>query len=94
MNGAAPDIMRVKDGLRVIVFEQTSDALKKRLGFRTTEYGLRQVFKRVPDSPLLAGLEAENLRDWRGEATLLPPRLTYRFSAAYQRTAMVPVVRD
>ncbi|HUS80259.1 MAG TPA: hypothetical protein VM283_03260, partial [Armatimonadota bacterium] len=46
-----------------------------RLGFRVQEYGLRQVFRRLPDHPLLAGLGDEHLRDWRGEATLLPPRL-------------------
>ena len=84
-SGPAPDVMRVKDGLRVIVFEQTTEALEKRLGFRTTEYGLRQVFKRVPDHPLLAGLDTENLHDWRGEATLLPPRLTYQIGDGHQR---------
>ena len=86
-DGPAPDVMRVRDGLRVIVFEQTSEALEKRLGFRATEYGLRQVFKRVPDHPLLAGLDTENLHDWRGEATLLPPRLNYQLGDGYQRTA-------
>ena len=86
-DGPAPDVMRVKDGLRVIVFEQTTEALEKRLGFRTTEYGLRQVFKRVPDHPLLAGLDTENLHDWRGEATLLPPRLTYQLGEEHQRDA-------
>ena len=45
--------------------------LEKRFGFRVAEYGLRQVFPRVPDHPLLAGLTAEHLRDWRGEATIL-----------------------
>jgi beta-galactosidase len=70
----------------VVVFEQTSAALEQRLGFRTAEYGLRQVFKRVPDHPLLSGLDAENLHDWRGEATLLPPRLNYRIGPAYQGT--------
>ena len=59
------------------MFEQTAEVLEKRFGFRVEEYGLRQVFPRVPDHPLLAGLDAENLRDWRGEATLLPPRLKY-----------------
>ena len=67
----------MRDGLKVIVFEQTSEVLEKRFGFRVAEYGLRQVFRRVPDHPLLAGLDAEHLRDWRGEATLLPPRLKY-----------------
>ena len=62
------------------MFEQTAEALEKRLGFRVAEYGLRQVFPRVPDHPLLAGLDVENLRDWRGEATILPPRLKYATS--------------
>ena len=56
--GPAPDITRVRDGLKVIVFEQTSEVLEKRFGFRVEEYGLRQVFPRVPDHPVLAGLDA------------------------------------
>ena len=59
------------DGLKVIVFEQTSDVLEKRFGFRVQEYGLRQLFPRVPDHPILASIEPENLRDWRGSATIL-----------------------
>jgi hypothetical protein len=47
-NGAAPDITRVRDGLKVLIFEQTADVLEKRFGFRVAEYGLRQVFPRVP----------------------------------------------
>ncbi|MBM3333687.1 hypothetical protein FJY63_03410, partial [Candidatus Sumerlaeota bacterium] len=82
-DGPGPDISRVRDGLKVIVFEQTSEVLEKRFGFRVAEYGLRQVFKRVPDHPILAGLDAENLRDWRGEATILPPRLKYELSPRY-----------
>jgi hypothetical protein len=74
-DGPAPDIGRVREGLKVLVFEQTAAALEKRLGFRAVEYGLRRVFARVPGHPALAGLAAENLRDWRGEATILPPRL-------------------
>ena len=31
----------------------------------------------MPDHPLLAGLGSDHLHDWRGEATLLPPRLDY-----------------
>ncbi|MFQ6133378.1 MAG: carbohydrate binding domain-containing protein [Armatimonadota bacterium] len=75
VDGPAPDISRVGDGLRVLVFEQQADVLEKRLGFRVQEYGLRRVFRRIPDHPLLDGLDAENLRDWRGEATLVPPRV-------------------
>lgn len=82
-DGPAPALARVRDGLKVVVFEQTGEALEKRLGFRVEEYGLRQVWPRVPDSPLLAGLKAENLRDWRGASTLLPPTLDYTLNPRY-----------
>ena len=83
VDGPGPNLSRVRDGLKVVVFEQTAEALEKRLGFRIAEYGLRQVFPRVPDHPLLAGLNPENLRDWRGAATLLPPRLEYTTSHTF-----------
>lgn len=83
VDGPAPDISRVRQGLRVLVFEQTPDVLERRLGFRIAEYGLRQVFARVPDHPLLAGLDGEHLRDWRGQATILPPRLRYELSRTF-----------
>ena len=96
VGGPAPGIGRVRDGLKAIVFEQTSDVLEKRLGFRVEEYGLRQLFPRVPDHPLLAGIEAANLRDWRGSATILPPRLKYEMRSRYGPTvewAGIPVTR-
>ncbi|HEY2783866.1 MAG TPA: glycoside hydrolase family 2 TIM barrel-domain containing protein [Fimbriiglobus sp.] len=77
VDGPGPDIRRVQDGLKVVVFEQSARVLEGRLGFRVAEYGLREVFRRVTDHPLLAGLGAEHFRDWRGEATLLPSRLAY-----------------
>jgi len=82
-DGPGPDINRARDGLKVVVFEQAAETLERRLGFRIAEYGLRQVFRRVPDHPILAGLDQENLRDWRGEATLLPPRLKYATSRTF-----------
>ena len=85
-SGAAPDIARVRDGLKVLIFEQTSEVLEKRFGFRVAEYGLRRVFPRVPDHPLLAGIAAEHWRDWRGEATILPPRLDYTLRPRYGPT--------
>jgi hypothetical protein len=84
--GAGPDVRRVRDGLKVIVFEQTAKVLEERFGFRVAEHGLRQVFHRVPDHPLLAGLTTEHLRDWRGEATLLSPRLSYTLRPRYGPT--------
>jgi beta-galactosidase len=83
LDGPAPNILAVREGLRVLVFEQTADVLEKRLGFRVAEYGLRNVFPRLPDHPALAGLPADALRDWRGEATLLPPRLKYALSPRF-----------
>ncbi len=89
VDGLGPDVSRVRDGLKVIVFEQTSEVMEKRFGFRVAEYGLRQVFKRVPNHPLLAGLDTENLRDWRGEATILPPRLKYTLSPRFNTAPTV-----
>ena len=83
VDGPAPDISRVRDGLKVLVFEQTPEVLEKRFGFRVAEYGLRQVFCRVPDHPALAGLATEHLSDWRGEATILPPRLKYELNPKF-----------
>ena len=86
----------MRDGLKVIVFEQSSEALEKRFGFRVVEYGLRQVFRRIPDSPLLLGLDEETLRDWRGEATVLPPRLKYEMRPGHGPTVSwcgIPVTR-
>ena len=84
--GPGPDVTRVRTGLKVIVFEQTAKVLEQRFGFRVAEYGLRQVFPRVPKHPLLAGLTADHLRDWHGDATLLPPRLQYTLRPRYGPT--------
>jgi len=96
LTGHAPDIGRVRDGLRVLLFEQTAEVLEQRLGFRVAEYGLREVFVRVPNHPIVAGVAAESLRDWRGEATLLPPRLDYELRPRYGPTVRwcdIPVPR-
>ena len=96
VSGPAPDIRRVRDGLKVIVFEQTADVLEKRFGFRVAEYGLRQVFMRVPDHPLLSGVAPEHLHDWRGAATIVPPQLTYEMRPRYGPTVQwcgIPVTR-
>jgi hypothetical protein len=84
--GPGPNVERVRDGLKVIVFEQSPAVLEQRFGFRMAEYGLRWVFPRVADHPLLSGLSKENLRDWRGEATILPPRLQYTMRPRYGPT--------
>jgi hypothetical protein len=96
VDGPGLDLSRVRDGLKVIVFEQTSEVLEKRLGFRVQEYGLRQVFARVPDHPALAGFTTNHLRDWRGEATILPPRGAYEMRPRHGPTIQwcgLPVTR-
>jgi beta-galactosidase len=96
VNGPGPDITRVRDGLKVIVFEQTGEVLEKRLGFRVAEYGLRRVFRPIPDHPLLAGISDEHLHDWCGDATLLAPRLKYQLRPRYGPTVNwcdIPVTR-
>ncbi len=71
----APDIRPVRNGLRVLVFEQSYDALVSRLGFRANMHGARTAFVRAHKHPALRGLEPVHLRDWRGSATLVPPHL-------------------
>ena len=96
VDGPAPPIGRVKDGLKVIVFEQTRAVLEKRFGFRAHEYGLRQVFPRVPDHRLLTGIAAEHLSDWRGETTITPPQLDYELRSRYGPSVKwcdIPVTR-
>ena len=87
--GAAPDIRRVREGLKVIVFEQPADVLEQRFGFRVAQCGLRNVFCRVPDHPALDGLQEDHLNDWRGAATILPARLKYELSPKFNRTPTV-----
>lgn len=96
LNNPAPDLRSVRNGLKVVLFEQTSKVLEKRLGLRVEEYGLRQVFPRVPNHPILAGLAPDYLRDWRGEATLSAPRLSYEMRPRYGPTVEwcgIPVTR-
>ncbi len=98
LENTAPEISRVRDGLKVIIFEQTGEVLERRFGFRIAEYGMRWLFRRVPDHPLLAGLNEELLRDWRGAATILPPRLAYERSKQFNfaptvKWADIPVTR-
>ncbi len=96
VGGPAPDVGRVREGLKVLLFEQTSAVLEKRFGFRAEEYGLRRVFARTPDHPALAGIGGSNLCDWRGEATLTGRRLTYETRPRYGPTVEwcgMPVTR-
>jgi beta-galactosidase len=99
VQGPGLDAENVRNGLKIIVFEQTSEVLEKRFGFRVQEYGLRRIFKRMSDHPALTGLDSENLRDWQGAATLLPQKLKYEMNdnvfngAPTVRWCDIPVTR-
>ncbi len=60
----------VRQGLRLVVFEQTGG---QPCGLRLTETSTRDVFAAVPEHPLLAGLAAADWRDWRGESDVIAP---------------------
>ena len=68
-------VYAARGGGRVLVFEQDKAALES-VGFRVQAYGLRNAFPRFRDNELGPALDEAMLRDWNGEATLLPPYLT------------------
>jgi len=70
-----PDLSRVRDGLKVLVFEQSAETLSHRLGFRVNVHGLRRMFAGRFGASGLYDLEEDHLRDWRGAATLVAPHL-------------------
>lgn len=80
VNDEGLNLENVRKGLKVIVFEQRSDVLEQRFGFRVVEYGLRNVYIRIHDHPVMEGLVPENLHDWQGEATLVPRRREFIYN--------------
>ncbi|MBN2712434.1 MAG: beta galactosidase jelly roll domain-containing protein, partial [Planctomycetes bacterium] len=74
-NGAIPSIAGVRNGLRVLVFEQSADVLEKRLGFRINVHGMRTAYIRSAGNPVFSGIDESMLRDWRGAATMTAPYL-------------------
>ena len=74
-DGPAPDLSRVPQGLRVLVFEQSYDTLTRRLGLRANVHGMRQAYVRASGHPALSGLSDATLSNWRGAATLVEPYL-------------------
>jgi beta-galactosidase len=76
---SAADVDR---GLKVLILEQLPE-MWEALGFRAIEAMPRYVYSRDRGSPVLAGLEAEDLVNWRGSPDLLPEKKTYRSHDAY-----------
>jgi beta-galactosidase len=61
----------IRNGLKVLVLEQQPQVWRS-LGFETIETMPRYVFARDTASPLFAGLNPEDLVNWRGSPDLLP----------------------
>ncbi|OGS28168.1 MAG: hypothetical protein A2297_09455 [Elusimicrobia bacterium RIFOXYB2_FULL_48_7] len=67
-----PDIAAlVKNGLNVLVFEQTKPDLEKYCKLYAVEASARHVFLPISGNPVTKGLSQEDLADWTGEGTLL-----------------------
>jgi len=62
-------------GGKVVLFSQDPNLLRERGGLRIHQWIGRQFWPLATQlkHPLLAGLDAEDLRDWTGSSTLIPP---------------------
>ncbi|MBW4679627.1 MAG: beta-galactosidase [Microcoleus vaginatus WJT46-NPBG5] len=60
----------VRKGGRAIIFTQNSEWLQ-RIGLRVSPHLSRRVFPVDETHPVVAGLDALDLRDWRGESSLV-----------------------
>ncbi|MEK6793525.1 MAG: sugar-binding domain-containing protein [Spirochaetota bacterium] len=61
----------VREGLNVLMLEQDMESLES-LGFRVQNVVPRIVYPRKKDHPVLDGIRADDLSQWRGESSLLP----------------------
>lgn len=60
-------------GVNILVLAQNEDAVSKRLGFRYTDVGARQLTLRRPADPFLEGIRGATLANWAGAATMGEP---------------------
>jgi hypothetical protein len=86
----------VRDGLKVVVFEQTAEVLEKAIRLPRRGIRLAAGFPTRARSSAPRRNHTEHLRDWRGEATILAPRLKYELRPRYGPTVQwcdIPVTR-
>jgi beta-galactosidase len=67
----------VLDGGRVLVMAQPPDWTESTLALRVARHMSRRVFPVDDSHPVLSGLDELDLRDWRGESTLVEPYPDY-----------------
>ncbi len=60
----------VRKGGRVLIFAQDPDWMKEALGLRVCPKVSRNVFS-LPNSPIAQGIDADDLKNWTGESTLI-----------------------
>lgn len=63
-----------RGGGRVLVMAQNPDWMRNVWGFRVSRNVSRQVFPVDPKHAVMAGLDADDLRDWAGASALMPAR--------------------
>ncbi|HIK27576.1 MAG: beta-galactosidase [Oscillatoriaceae bacterium SKW80] len=61
----------IRNGGRAIIFAQNPEWIRNTLGFRVAPHLSRRVFPIDETHPALKGLDEIDLRDWRGESTLV-----------------------
>jgi beta-galactosidase len=67
----------VRGGGRLLLFSQRAEWIEKTLGMRTSPHLARRVFPVSEAHPLMRGLDALDLRDWRGSSNVVPARPVY-----------------
>ncbi len=67
----------VSEGGRVLIEAQDPYWIKYALDLRTAAYVSRQVFPINANHPVVAGLDSTDLRDWRGQGTLVESHPSY-----------------
>jgi beta-galactosidase len=85
----------VAGGGRAIIFGQDPDWLRDAVGLRVARHVSRRFYP-VPtgaEHPLIAGLDAEDLRDWAGAGTLVPPTHNTELEQDYSNGAAISAGR-
>lgn len=64
----------VRYGGRLLIFSQKQEWIEQQLGMRTAAHPSRRVFPVRETHPVARGLDAYDLRDWRGSSMVVPAK--------------------
>jgi len=73
----------VRNGLNVLVMEQSQEVLENRLGFRVADPAPRRTWMREPQMTVFKNLLPGSLSQWRGDATLITAFREYATNYPY-----------